>query len=52
MLDRICLLRGYPEVIRTDNAREFTGRVMLTWAPKHGVKLKLIEPGKPNQPAP
>jgi hypothetical protein len=21
---------------------------MLTWAHKHGVKLRLIEPGKPN----
>ena len=51
ILDRICSSRGYPKVIRTDNAKEFTGRAMLTWAHEHGVKLRLIEPGKPNQNA-
>ncbi len=51
VLDRICQLRGYPKIIRTDNGKEFTGRAMLTWAHKHGVKLRLIEPGKPNQNA-
>jgi putative transposase len=51
VLDRICLARGYPKVIRTDNAKEFTGRAMLAWAHRHGVKLRLIEPGKPNQNA-
>lgn len=51
VLDRICQARGYPKIIRTDNAKEFTGRAMLTWAHRHGVKLRLIEPGKPNQNA-
>ena len=51
VLDEICKNRGYPKVIRTDNAKEFTGRAMLTWAHEHGVKLRLIEPGKPNQNA-
>lgn len=51
ILDRICQRRGYPKVIRTDNGKEFTGRAMLTWAHEHGVQLKLIEPGKPNQNA-
>lgn len=51
VLDQICLARGYPEIIRTDNAKEFTGRAMLTWAHEHRVKLRLIEPGKPNQNA-
>jgi len=51
VLDLICLFRGYPGIIRTDNAKEFTGRAMLTWAHRHGVKLRLIEPGKPNQNA-
>ena len=37
--------------IRTDNAKEFTGKAMLTWVHRHGVKLRLIEPGKPNQNA-
>lgn len=51
LMDRICSLRGRPQVIRTDNGREFTGRAMLTWAHRNGVALKLIEPGKPNQNA-
>lgn len=31
--------------------KEFTGRVLLTWAHRHGIALRLIEPGKPNQNA-
>jgi transposase InsO family protein len=43
--------RGLPKVIRSDNGREFCGRAMLTWAHDHGVALRFIEPGKPNQNA-
>ena len=51
VLERICASRGYPRIIRTGNAKEFTGKAMLTWGYEHGVKLRLIEPGKPNQNA-
>jgi transposase InsO family protein len=51
VLDGVCSLRGRPAVIRTDNGKEFTGKAMLTWATRHGVTLRLIEPGKPNQNA-
>ena len=51
ILDGICSQRGKPAVIRTDNGPEFTGRAMLTWAHRHGIALRLIEPGKPNQNA-
>jgi len=51
VLDRLALERGLPMVLRTDNALEFCGRVMLTWAHERGVTLRLIEPGKPNQNA-
>lgn len=51
ILDGICQRRGYPDIVRTDNGREFTGRAMLEWAYRHHVKLRLIEPGKPNQNA-
>jgi putative transposase len=50
-LDHIGMIRGLPEVIRTDNGKEFCGRAMLTWAHERGVTLRLIEPGKPNQNA-
>jgi len=51
ILNRLALHRGLPKAIRTDNGKEFCGRAMLTWAHERGVKLFLIEPGKPNQNA-
>ncbi|OZA24815.1 MAG: IS3 family transposase [Hydrogenophilales bacterium 17-61-9] len=51
ILDRLALGRGLPQAIRTDNGKEFCGRLMLTWAHARGVRLFLIEPGKPNQNA-
>ena len=51
ILDRVALHRGLPRAIRTDNGKEFCGHAMLTWAHLRGVKLFLIEPGKPSQNA-
>lgn len=51
ILDGIARHRGLPQAIRTDNGKEFCGHAMLSWAHGHGVKLFLIEPGKPNQNA-
>jgi putative transposase len=51
ILDRLWLARGLPKVIRTDNGREFCGRVMLNWAHRREVQLRQIQPGKPNQNA-
>lgn len=51
ILDRIAVARGLPQIIRTDNGKEFTGKAMLTWAHERGITLRLIEPGKPNQNA-
>lgn len=51
ILDQVGKRRGLPQAIRTDNGKEFCGRAMLTWAHERGVKLFLIEPGKPNQNA-
>jgi transposase InsO family protein len=50
-LDRLAVERGLPHVLRTDNALEFCGRAMVTWAHDRGVTLRLIEPGKPTQNA-
>lgn len=50
-LEQICAERGHPQVIRTDNGKEFCGRAMLTWAHEQRIALRLIEPGKPNQNA-
>lgn len=51
ILDRLAVQRGLPQAIRTDNGKEFCGRAMLSWAHARGVKLFLIQPGKPNQNA-
>lgn len=51
MLDRLGRTRGLPQVIRTDNGKEFCGRAMRTWAHQRGVQLRQIQPGKPNQNA-
>ena len=51
ILDRLALSRGLPQVIRTDNGKEFCGKAMVSWAHARGVALRLIEPGKPNQNA-
>lgn len=51
VLDRAALFRGYPKAIRTDQGPEFTSRVFDQWAYDKGVKLKLIQAGKPTQNA-
>ena len=51
ILDKICRFRGFPESIRTDQGPEFTSRALDAWAYRNGVKLKLIQPGKPTQNA-
>lgn len=51
ILDRLAVTRGLPQAIRTDNGKEFCGRAMLSWAHQCGVRLYLIQPGKPNQNA-
>lgn len=51
VLERLALIRGLPQVIRTDNGKEFCGKAMVTWAYSCGVQLRLIQPGKPNQNA-
>jgi transposase InsO family protein len=51
IFDRLAIERGLPQVLRTDNALEFCGRAMMTWAHERGLALRLIEPGKPTQNA-
>jgi putative transposase len=51
VLEQLAVSRGLPHILRTDNGPEFCGRAMLTWAHEHGLTLRLIAPGKPNQNA-
>lgn len=40
-----------PQVLRTDNGPEFLGEAFTQWAKEHGMAIKYIQPGKPNQNA-
>lgn len=51
ILEAVCRFRGYPAAIRTDQGPEFTGRALDQWATANGVRLMLIQPGKPTQNA-
>lgn len=35
--------------MRTDNGPEFTSRIVMAWAQKHGIRHLLIQPGRPMQ---
>jgi putative transposase len=48
-LDQLIEIRGKPQVLRTDNGPEFIGQALATWARRHGVELRFIQPGKPMQ---
>jgi putative transposase len=50
-LDRLVEWRGCPEAIRVDNGPEYLSQVFADWCRDNGVKLKYIQPGKPNQNA-
>jgi len=38
-------------MIQADNGPELRGRALDQWAYEHGVRLQLIEPGKPSRDA-
>ncbi len=49
ILQRICLNKGQPEMIRSDNGSEFIGKAVNNWLAENGIKPVFIEPGKPWQ---
>ncbi len=49
ILDSIALFRGAPATIRIGQGSEFICSGLDQWAFKHGVALRLIQPGKPAQ---
>jgi putative transposase len=42
---------GKPLAIRLDNGPELTSESFTEWAKEHGIELRFIQPGKPNQNA-
>lgn len=49
ILQKVCLKKGFPEIIRSDNGSEFIGKAVGNWLAKIGIKPLFIEPGKPWQ---
>lgn len=51
VLDNVAAWRGYPDAIRCDNGPEFLAQRFVAWCAKHGIEIRYIQPGKPNQNA-
>jgi putative transposase len=50
-VDELIAFYGKPWVIRMDNGPEMTSDLFVSWAQEHGIELRLIQRGKPNQNA-
>jgi putative transposase len=51
VLDAVAAWRGYPGAIRCDNGPEFLASRFVAWCSEHGIEIRYIQPGKPNQNA-
>jgi putative transposase len=49
ILQRVCVEKGFPEMLRSDNGSEFIGQAVNLWLTENGIKPLFIEPGKPWQ---
>ena len=49
ILERVCMKRGFPNAIRSDNGSEFIGRSVGEWLSTNNVAPLFIAPGKPWQ---
>lgn len=50
-MEQIRDVRGLPKAIRLDNGPELCAQAFVDWCRNHGVELRYIQPGKPNQNA-
>lgn len=51
VMQRLSMIHGLPEMIKTDNGSEFISRAMDKWAYENEVKLDFSRPGKPTDNA-
>jgi putative transposase len=49
ILQKVCLEKGKPEQLRSDNGSEFIGKSVNVWLAENEIKPLFIEPGKPWQ---
>jgi len=50
-LDQLVEVRGKPTAISVDNGPEFCAQAFIDWCAEHGIEIRYIQPGKPNQNA-
>ena len=51
VFDQLKAWRTLPKRLRVDNGPEFTSAVFIGWAAQHGIEIRYIQPGSPNQNA-
>jgi putative transposase len=51
VMERLGELRGLPHEIRLDNGSELRAQAFVDWCANKGIKLRFIQPGKPDQNA-
>jgi putative transposase len=51
VLEQLKAWRGLPKAIRVDNGPELIAQELVDWCAGHGIELRHIQPGKPNQNA-
>lgn len=51
VFERLRVERGLPDILRVDNGPEFLAQEFVEWMSGHGVFIRYIQPGKPNQNA-
>jgi putative transposase len=49
ILEKVCVGKDFPEIIRSDNGSEFISKAVGGWLDENGIKPLFIEPGKPWQ---
>jgi putative transposase len=50
-LEQLVIWRGRPQAIRCDNGPEICAQAFVDWCRYHGIEIRYIQPGKPNQNA-
>src|SRR6516164_5686522 len=51
VMEQLEEMYGLPSAIRVDNGPEFLAEVFQSWCADHGIEMRFIRPGKPNQNA-
>src|SRR5262245_22077471 len=51
VLEQLSRWRELPQAIRCDNGPEIVSHAFTDWCDEHGIEIRYIQPGKPNQNA-